>query len=353
MMSRFDIRFFRRISLYTLGTVYFLILVGGIVRSTGSGMGCPDWPKCFGRWVPPTDVSELPENYKEHYSEYRHQKNLRLASYLQVLGMEKRANRLLTDERIREEGDFNAAKTWTEYINRLIGAAVGLLILGTAAMAALHIKKDRLSFIVAFATLVLVIFQGWLGSVVVSTNLLGWTVTAHMIMALVIVLLLIFLNYRLQSPAAVAFGPGRQRTLQILLIAGMLVLAVQIVLGTRVREAIDVLSTELARQDWVAGAGTIFPVHRSFSLLVLALNGWVVLLLLRHAPGNPRIFRTAIAFTAIVLLQVVTGVVMAYFALPPAVQPLHLLLGLLGFGLIYYLYLIVHNSSVRNSVKVS
>ena len=122
------LRAFYKLSLSTLVAVYLLILVGGIVRSTGSGMGCPDWPKCFGSWVPPTSVSELPENYKQIYAEYRDKKNQRFARYLRVIGLGSTADQILNDRSVLEEADFNVTKTWIEYFNRITGVIIGFLI---------------------------------------------------------------------------------------------------------------------------------------------------------------------------------------------------------------------------------
>src|SRR5688572_31160039 len=114
-------RSFRRLTVSTLVAVYILILVGGVVRSTGSGMGCPDWPKCFGQWVPPTSVESLPDNYKEIYAAHRDKKNKRFAKYLHLIGMDETADKILKDPTVLQESDFNPTKTMIEYLNRLTG----------------------------------------------------------------------------------------------------------------------------------------------------------------------------------------------------------------------------------------
>lgn len=341
---------FKSVALVTLIAVYFLILVGGIVRSTGAGMGCPDWPKCFGSWVPPTNASQLPADYKEHYAEYRHQKNLRFAQYLDVLGFDKEAEVLRHDQSILVEADFNALKTWTEYVNRLMGAIIGLLIIATMISARLLVKKDTKLFLISVLTLVVVVFQGWIGSVVVSTNLMPWMITIHMLLALGIILLLIYINYRVRRDQLRNSEITISNKLKWVLGACIFTMGLQIVLGTQVREAIDEVARQMSftmRDGWVSRLGLEFLVHRSFSLVILALHGLLMYLLI-HSAEKANSVRQAVIYILVLLgVEIFSGVAMAYFGIPSFVQPIHLLVSTGIFGMLYFVFLILHNSNKK------
>ena len=130
MITKSERRFIR-INFITIFVTLLVILAGGIVRSTGSGMGCPDWPKCFDQYIPPTSVSQLPADYKEKFIAGRLEKNEKFAKYLESMGKGDLANQIRHDESIKLPEEFNPAKTWTEYINRLAGAALGIFLIIT------------------------------------------------------------------------------------------------------------------------------------------------------------------------------------------------------------------------------
>ncbi|MEM9297150.1 MAG: COX15/CtaA family protein [Bacteroidota bacterium] len=329
------IRLFRRISLITLIAVYLLILVGGIVRSTGSGMGCPDWPKCFGSWIPPTSIDQLPDNYKNIYALKRAKKNERFAKYLTAFGYRQTAEAILSDESILQEADFNAVKTWIEYINRLIGAVIGLLILGTTFIS-FALRKHRFIPVIATLTFVLVLFQGWIGSIVVSTNLLPWMITVHMFIALFIVALLIWLYAQVSRPfTMIVMNSGMVR---YVLIFCMILTLMQVAMGTQVREAIDRVSVAFgnaSRDLWIESLGIEFIIHRSFSWLILAIHV-IVLYLLRESLFKSKLLQ---GLAVIIMVSILSGIMMAYGGFPPAMQPIHLLVGTMAFGFQFLLFL--------------
>lgn len=321
---------FRRLTISTIIAVYVLILVGGIVRSTGSGMGCPDWPKCFGSWVPPTSVDQLPVNYKDIYSDYRHQKNLRFAKYLSVIGMEETAEGILNNPDVREESDFNPTKTWIEYINRLIGVIIGFFIIALALRSLKFLRTDRKITLIAFASLFLVIFQGWIGSFVVSTNLTPWTITVHMFLALLLVALLILVLDSTRTIKKINSSLGYWW-----LLASMALLLVQVLLGTQVREGLDAVALGMARSEWISAIGETFVLHRSFSWIVLLVHSGLIIRLWKT--DGVKVF--PLTLILLILGTILSGAGMAWFEVPAFLQPLHLLLATVTFGVQFLLLL--------------
>ncbi|SHN20256.1 COX15/CtaA family protein [Mucilaginibacter sp. OK098] len=342
---------FQKINLATIILLFILILAGGVVRSTGSGMGCPDWPKCFGRYIPPTSSSELPKDYKQKYVAGRLAKNQRFAKTLDVFGYSDLAKRIRQDRSILVPEEFNVAKTWTEYINRLLGAVSGIFLLLTAILAFSYRSENKLIPVLSVLNVILVGFQGWLGSIVVSTNLVAWIVTVHMLLALAILALSI-ITYHL----ARVYGRPKLSVNPVTHIATLLALVisiVQIAFGSEVREKIDAVAGHLQggyRDDWISNAGVIFTQHRDVAILVLVAN-IVLYALMRRTFNRHSIQQQIMSFVFLmIMLQIVTGILLSYWALPPVAQAAHVLLATLVFSAQFYLMLNLYQS-VKGGVQ--
>ncbi|MBS3965282.1 MAG: COX15/CtaA family protein [Methylomonas sp.] len=298
---------FRRLGILTIVAVYCVILAGGIVRASGAGMGCPDWPTCFGQWIPPTHESQLPANYQQIYA---------------ARGYENTA--------------FNPVKTWTEYSNRLIGASTGFLVLLTAWASRIYRRHDPGIFILSLFVLGLVGFQGWLGSAVVASNLKPLMITLHMLLALLIVALLIYGIARSQKPLLSQIDShGLTVRFDTVLKIAMAMSLLQIVMGTQVRESIDFIAHQhgyIDRQYWRDSFPVIFYVHRSFSSLILFTNLWLVWQIRRQADSSNLLLKTGYALAGLIVIAILAGVSLDRLGFPAMAQPIHLLMANLIFG---------------------
>lgn len=300
MNERTSSRVFARLAMATTAATYLLILVGALVRAAGAGLGCPDWPRCFGEWIPPINAAQLPPGY--------------------------------------DPALFNAVLTWTEYLNRLLGVVVGLLIVLTTVVAVRSCRSRPRILYPTVAALLLVGFQGWLGGQVVRSGLEHWMVSVHMLVALVIVTLLLYASYQAWQDRPGSRQPAsdpRRRRLRNLTTGAIVLLLIQVGLGTQVRAGIGEAlerAPDLARSAWLAQVGDLDHAHRLLSqavvLAVVLLAFWVH----RRLPGDPALRATSRVAVALVLAQLAVGAVLVWMSIPPVAQVLHLSLASLLLG---------------------
>ena len=309
---------FQRLALWTTATTYFLILVGGLVRASGAGLGCPDWPRCFGGWVPPASAAELPPQF--------------------------------------DPSQFNQTLMWTEYANRLLGVAVGFLIFATAISAWRHHRRNPRILWTTIGAFLLVGFQGWLGGRVVAHELAAWIVTVHMIVALVIVQMLLYVtvaagNDRRAMASAVApadAAGAKAPALRTFVVVLLLITLVQIALGTQGRGGGDAaLDAGVARSAALATVGTLDVLHRDAAFVTLMVSILLCFWLVMGA-GNGLLIRWSWAVLGLAVGQVALGVVMAYVSLLPGAQVLHLTVASLLLGAETVLLLLSWRGSVRS-----
>lgn len=294
----------------TITLTILLIGVGGLVRATGSGLGCPDWPKCFGLWVPPTSVDLLPPQYNPQ--------------------------------------DFNVLRTWTEYLNRLFGVIVGFSIIVMTALSIPQWKIRKSRTIFSVLTLLLVMFQGWLGAVVVKTELLHWVITLHMIVAMILLgtmLVTKHLSYSTPLFEKNELSSPLRKELLVFFLCILTLTMAQVVLGTQVREEVDIIVNslewkDLPREFWLIKAGTIHEIHRSFSWSVFLLTVFLFVRMRRAVIPQTLKFYSVVLGT-VIMVQMLVGIVLSYFHLPPVFQILHLVLAAILIATVLHLIYMV------------
>lgn len=321
-------KYFIRLNWIALILIYLVVIAGSVVRITGSGMGCPDWPKCFGQWVPPTTDENLPENYKDIYSNKRAEKLEKFTKFLSSMGMEETAEKLRNDPTILIEQDFNGRKTWTEYVNRLVGFLAGNAMLAAFIWLLIKYRRHKKVLLWSLFNLVLMGVQAWFGSIVVASNLVPWTITVHMFLALVIIMIQLRVIYLI--------SPAQKAKLQVLpwmkivIWISFFITFYQMFLGTQVREEIDYLvKMGYTRSEWIDQIGMPFLIHRSFSWLVL------ILLTVVAYVNEKKTKIGIIRFVYIILaLELISGVLLSYADMPGLVQTSHLLFACIIFGML-------------------
>ena len=329
---------FKGFSKLTLVSIFLIIVAGSLVRMTGSGMGCPDWPKCFGYLIPPTSVDQI-EWGKEKpffkgqmiiYDEQLWSANRNFVSS----EIYNRENWTLYTK--HDYAEFNSFHTWMEYINRLIGAISGLLTLIMFAMSFRYWNTKRKIVFLSGMTVLLMGFQAWLGATVVFSVLQPVQITIHMLMALVILALMVYLISEVPEPSKEKNIIFDKRLNQFLKIAIVLSL-IQITLGTQVRQLIDEIASSLnhmQRNLWVDLVGTTFKIHRSFAISLVLIN---VMLFIRNYKLKFR-YQLVNFVCGVLFLEVLSGVVLTYFDMLALMQPVHLIAASLLFVLQIALY---------------
>ena len=324
---------FTRYVWVVLVTVFLVIIAGSVVRTTQSGMGCPDWPTCFGSIVPPTDSAQVVFQPNHTYKKGQfiiHNDSLKYAISKFVSGIDYNPNNWKQYEK-HNYAKFAVINTWIEYLNRLLGALLGILILVQVIWGIIHFKKMNNIVWLSIVLVLITGFQAWLGKTVVDSNLALIKITLHMFGALAMVFLSQYILFLIKGKPSVAVP---KQVVVATIILGIL-LVIQLIMGTNVRGQIDNLVASMSyinRNGWVAELNIWFYIHRSFSLLIAAL----VVFIYSKSNGLPNASSTlATRLLVVVILEILVGVILVYADFPRAAQPIHLLLSSIFVALVF------------------
>ncbi len=304
-----------RLAWIALVSLIGLVFAGAIVRVTGSGLGCPDWPTCWGCLIPPTSVAQIDvekldlEKFKTHAA----RKGIDPAT--------------ITRETILDS--FNPVQTWIEFINRLATLPLGLATL-LLALCSCRAKRNR-AWIVGLSifSLLDVLANAVMGAIVVRSGLQPGIITLHMALAFLLIVALVSIIWLSRAEATNRIAPVTQhQRLKIVSFVFLICLFGEGLVGSQLREQTDELAmtaeTEhgVEREKWgeELAATLVFKFHRSFSWSLLITSG--LLWFWTKRDREWRVAEPTLIF-ALVIAMMLMGIVLGHIAIYPVVQVLH------------------------------
>ena len=281
-------KFFFRSALISTILSYLLIFVGGLVRVSGSGLGCPDWPKCFGRWVPPTSIEQIPAHI--------------------------------------DPTAFNIVLAWIEYGNRMLGVIVGISILLMTIIAVIYFKKNSKILFSSLLSLFLVVANGGLGAIVVSSVLNPFIVSLHMILALFLVSVLSYAtieSYKLINTQKFT-GIFLSKKISISLIALWIFIVIEILLGTGIRTNIELIAIDnplLSKGELLESLNSYKYLHSILGFSLLFLSFYLCYLFKDDFLGLSK--QLVLFIFVMIIFQIFLGELMIFFELPQLTRLFH------------------------------
>ncbi len=328
----------------TLISLYLIFLAGSFVRMTGSGMGCPDWPKCFGYYIPPTSEDQITWQPNKTYKKgviivkdkalYVATKPVKTGEQFDLENWEKYTK--------HDYAVFNTFHTWTEYINRMTTVISGFVFLFLLIGSLRFRKENKWIPIISFVAFFLMLVEAVLGKMVVDTNLKPTIITIHMVIGLIIVALVLRLLFIVSNKKKTY---SHHTLFNNLLIISVIFSLIQIALGTQVRQFIDeqIKFFGFENKEYsLMNPNLKFYFHRSFTIAIILINGFLYYLNQIKKLGYHLINWVMV----LLILETVTGILMYYADFPIGTQAVHLLSGALLFGVQFYLWM----QSRRNKI---
>lgn len=303
-----------RLAWFALVSLVLLVIAGATVRVTGSGLGCPDWPTCWGCLIPPTSVDQIDvekldlEKFKTHAARK---------------GIDPDS---ITRETVLD--GFDPVRTWIEFTNRLASLPLGFATLLLAVFSWLSPRKK--AWIIGLSTFCLldVIANAIMGAIVVRSGLQPGIITLHMSLAFLLIVVLVTIIW-LSRPdkSTVNQAPAGTKRLKIVSVLFFACLFGEGLLGSQLREQTDELAmtaeTEegVEREKWgeELQVTMVYKIHRSFSWSLLITSG---LLLFWGTTAQVKSIEPKLIF-AMVVAMMLMGIILGHIAIYASVQVMH------------------------------